>query len=54
MRFTCEKDALLKEISVAQEIVSKGAGSLSILSNVLLIADNKTLFIKATDLKVSF
>ena len=54
MKFTCEKDSLQKEISVAQEIVSKGAGSLSILSNVLLLADGGTLYIKATDLKVSF
>ena len=54
MKFTCEKDSLLKEISVAQEIAVKGAGSLSILSNVLLSADKGTLFIRATDLKVSF
>ncbi|MDR1933442.1 MAG: DNA polymerase III subunit beta [Spirochaetales bacterium] len=54
MRFTCEKDSLIKEIAISQEIVSKTNNSLSILSNVLLVADNNTLFIKATDLKVSF
>jgi DNA polymerase-3 subunit beta len=54
MKFTCEKDALLKEISIAQEIVSKSGNSLSILSNVLLVAEDNTLYIKATDLKVSF
>lgn len=53
MKFTCEKDALMKEISVAQEIISS-KNALSILSNVLLEADNNTLNIKATDLKVSF
>ena len=53
MKFTCEKDALIKEISIAQEIISS-RNSLSILSNVLLEADNNTLNIKATDLKVSF
>jgi DNA polymerase-3 subunit beta len=54
MKFTCEKDSLIKEIAIAQEIVSKTNNSLSILSNVLLVADNNTLHIKATDLKVSF
>jgi DNA polymerase-3 subunit beta len=54
MKFTCEKEALLKEISITQEIVSKTSPSLSILSNVLLVADGSTLHIRATDLKVSF
>ncbi len=53
MKFTCEKDALIKEISIAQEIISS-KNALSILSNVLLEADNNSLSIKATDLKVSF
>jgi len=53
MKFTCEKDALIKEISIAQEIISSKS-ALSILSNVLLEADNGALTIKATDLKVSF
>jgi DNA polymerase-3 subunit beta len=54
MKFTCEKDSLVKEIAITQEIVSKTGSSLSILSNVLLVADSNTLYIKATDLKVSF
>ncbi|ADK79163.1 MULTISPECIES: DNA polymerase III subunit beta [Sediminispirochaeta] len=53
MKFTCEKNALLKEISIAQEIIST-RNALSILSNVLLEADDGSLTIKATDLKVSF
>jgi DNA polymerase-3 subunit beta len=53
MKFTCEKDALAKEISVAQEIISS-KNNTSILSNVLLEADNNTLYIKATDTKVNF
>jgi len=53
MKFTCEKNVLLQEISVAQEIISS-KNALSILSNVLLIAETSTLIIKATDLKVSF
>ncbi len=53
MKFTCEKNTLVKEISVAQEIISS-RNALSILSNVLLEADNDTLLIRATDLKVGF
>lgn len=53
MKFTFDRDAMIKEISIAQEIIStKNAGS--ILSNVLLIASNNTLTIKATDIKVNF
>jgi DNA polymerase-3 subunit beta len=54
MKFTCEKDTLVKEIAITQEIVSKTSSSLSILSNVLLVSGSNTLHIKATDLKVSF
>ena len=53
MKFTCEKSILLKEISVAQEIISS-RNAISILSNVLLEAINDTLVIKATDIKVTF
>ncbi len=53
MKFTCNKDLILKEISIAQEIISS-RNSISILSNVLLEADNNTLTIRATDLKVGF
>lgn len=53
MKFTCEKNTIQKEISVAQEIIST-RNALSILSNVLLIAENNALTIKATDLKVGF
>ena len=53
MRFSCDKNVILKEISVAQEIIAS-RNALSILSNVLLEADGDSLTIKATDLKVSF
>ncbi len=53
MKFTCHKNVILKEISIAQDIISS-RNSLSILSNVLLEAEDGTLKIKATDLKVSF
>jgi len=53
MKFTCERDDLLKEISIAQEIISS-RNVLSILSNVYLKAEEDTLTIRATDLKVGF
>ncbi len=53
MHFTCEKDVLVKEIAIAQEIISS-RNTMSILSNVLLDVSDKLLTIKATDLKVSF
>ncbi|MFQ3619782.1 MAG: DNA polymerase III subunit beta [Spirochaetales bacterium] len=53
MKFTCEKNALLKEIGIAQEIISSKS-TLSILSNVLLEAQEGKLTLRATDLKVAF
>jgi DNA polymerase-3 subunit beta len=53
MKFICERSVLLKEISIAQEIIlSKNA--ISILSNIYLEAKNDTLYIKSTDIKVNF
>jgi DNA polymerase-3 subunit beta len=53
MKFTCERSILLKEISIAQEIIlSKNA--ISILSNIYLEAHEDTLIIKSTDIKVNF
>lgn len=53
MKFTFDKDAMVKEIGIAQEIIStKNAGS--ILSTVLLKAQDNCLVIKATDIKVNF
>lgn len=53
MKFVCEKNALLKEISTAHDIISS-KNSLSILSNVLLQIENNVMLIRSTDLKVSF
>ncbi|QEN04782.1 DNA polymerase III subunit beta [Thiospirochaeta perfilievii] len=53
MKFTCNKSILLKEILIAQDIIS-GRNALSILSNVLLEVGHNKLTIKATDLKVNF
>lgn len=53
MRFSCERDPLLKEIAVAQEVISS-RNALSILSNVYIEAAQQGLVVRATDLKVSF
>ena len=53
MKFSFDRDALLKEIMIAQEIIAT-KNSISILSNVLLDAQNGSLTIKATDIKVNF
>jgi len=52
MKFVCERNILLKEIAMAQEIIASNV--ISILSNVYLEAENDCLTIKATDLKVNF
>lgn len=53
MNFNFDRDALLKEISIAQEIIST-KNAISILSNVLLEAADNTLKIRATDIKMNF
>jgi DNA polymerase-3 subunit beta len=53
MKFTCERSVLLKEIAIAQEIIAS-KNVISILSNIYIQAENDTLFIKATDIKVNF
>ena len=53
MKFKCNKNYILNEITITQSIISS-RNALSILSNVLLEADNNLLTIKATDLKIGF
>ena len=53
MKFTCSKEILLKEISIAQEIIAS-KNAISILSNIYLEVNNDSLTIKATDMKVNF
>ncbi|MDR0720793.1 MAG: DNA polymerase III subunit beta [Treponema sp.] len=53
MKFTCEKNVLLKEIIIAQEIIAS-RNAISILSNIYLEAENDSLIIKATDIKINF
>lgn len=53
MKFIFDRDSMIKEISIAQEIIST-KNATSILSNVSLTAQNNSLLIKATDIKVNF
>jgi DNA polymerase-3 subunit beta len=53
MKFICERSFLLKEIAIAQEIISS-KNVISIYSNIYLEAADGTLLIKATDTKVNF
>ena len=53
MKFSCDRNLLLREISIAQEIISS-KNAISILSNIYLDAKNDSLTIRATDMKVFF
>ena len=53
MKFTFDRNSMINEISIAQEIIST-KNALSVLSNVLLIAEGGSLTVKATDIKVNF
>ncbi|HNX73956.1 MAG TPA: DNA polymerase III subunit beta, partial [Spirochaetales bacterium] len=52
MKFTCDKNSLLREIAFAQEIIAS-KNALSIMSNVYLEVTDSKLVIRATDVKVS-
>ena len=53
MKFVCEKSALQREISFAQEIISSKS-AMSVVSNVFLEAQDNSLLIRATDIKIGF
>ena len=53
MKFVCSKEALLKEISIAQEIISS-KNMISIMSNIYIEAVDNNLIIKSTDRYVNF
>jgi len=53
MKFTCERSVLLKEVAIANEIISS-KNVIIILSNIYFEAKNGNLTIKATDMKVNF
>jgi DNA polymerase-3 subunit beta len=53
MKFTCERSIILKEVAIAQEIISSKI-LISVLSNIYLQVENDTLFIRSTDTVVSF
>ena len=41
MKFTFDRDLMIKEVAIAQEIIST-KNAMSILSNIFLIAENDT------------
>ena len=53
MKFTFDRDAMIKEIAIAQEIITNKS-PVTILSNILIIAENNSLTIQATDSTVKF
>lgn len=53
MKIIFDRDTLLKEIAIAQEIIATKT-ALTILSNVLLSVKDGSLTIRATDIKVTF
>lgn len=53
MKFNFDRDAMIKEIAIAQEVITN-KNALSILSNIYLNAEKNVLTIKATDSSVSF
>jgi DNA polymerase-3 subunit beta len=53
MKFSCDRSVLLKEISIANEIIAS-KNAISILSNIYIEAQDDSLVIKATDMKVNF
>jgi dipeptidase D len=53
MKFQFDRDAMIKEVAIAQEIIANKS-PISILSNVLLSAENNTLTIKASDSMVDY
>ena len=53
MKFQFDRDAMIKEVAIAQEIIANKS-PISVLSNVLLIAENNTLTIKASDSMVDY
>lgn len=53
MKFTCDKNALQREIAFAQDIISLKS-SMSVVSNVFLEAQDGALLIRATDIKIGF
>ncbi|MDR0550679.1 MAG: DNA polymerase III subunit beta [Spirochaetaceae bacterium] len=53
MKFTCEKSIMIKEIAIANEIISS-KNAISILSYIHLNAADGKLYIKSTDITLNF
>lgn len=53
MKFTFDRDVMIKEIAIAQEVITNKS-PLSILSNIFISTENGSLTVKATDSSVNF
>jgi DNA polymerase-3 subunit beta len=53
MKFSCDRSVLLKEVAIANEIIAS-KNAISVLSNIYIEAQDNSLIIKATDMKVNF
>jgi DNA polymerase-3 subunit beta len=53
MKFHCDKALLVKELTIAQEVVSNRS-TISILSNILITVENGKLTLRSTDTKTAF
>ena len=54
MKFVFDRNSMINEISIAQEIIAGTSNKESVYSNVLFVAENNALTIKATDTRISF
>ncbi|GMO21569.1 MAG: DNA polymerase III subunit beta [Termitinemataceae bacterium] len=53
MKFVCEKSALIKEISIAQEVIV-AKNPISVLSSIYLETADQAIIIKSSDIKLNF
>lgn len=53
MKFTFDRDAVVKELAIAQEIIASKNHSL-VMSNIMLTAENNKLIMTATDSLINF
>ena len=53
MKFVCQKNAILKELSNALDFTSQ-RNTLAVYANVCLVLEDNNLTIKATDQKMSY
>ena len=53
MKFRCERDALVEQLSTASRAVSSRGGALPVLTGIHLRADKETLTMTGSDLEIT-